>query len=102
MSGKRQHFIPQFLQEGFASHKVGDAVFTWVYRKDRPPFNPNIINVGVESLFYTHKQDTLADDLITKAEGPLSVLVEELRNSTPGDISDPRVPELIAHLEFRT
>jgi hypothetical protein len=102
MSGKRQHFIPQFLQEGFASHKVGDAVFTWVYRKDRPPFNPNIINVGVESLFYTYKQDTLADDLITKAEGPLSVLVEELRNSTPGDISDPRVPELIAHLEFRT
>ena len=102
MSGKRQHFIPQFLQEGFASHKVGDAVFTWVYRKDRPPFNPNIINVGVESLFYTQEQDTLADDLITKAEGPLSVLVEELRNSTPGDISDPRVPVLIAHLEFRT
>lgn len=102
MTGKRQHFIPQFLQEGFASHKVGDAVFTWVYRKDRPPFNANIINVGVEGLFYTHEQDTLADDLITKAEGPLSVLVEELRNSTPSDISDPRVPELIAHLEFRT
>lgn len=102
MSGKRQHFIPQFLQEGFASHKVGDAVFTWVYRKDRPPFNPNIINVGVESLFYTREQDTLADDLIMKEEGPLSVLVEELRKSTPGEISDPRVPALIAHLEFRT
>lgn len=102
MSGKRQHFIPQFLQEGFASHKVGDAVFTWVYRKDRPPFNTNIINVGIESLFYTQEQDTLADDLITKEEGPLSVLVKELRNSSPGEISDPRVPALIAHLEFRT
>ncbi|MFH1296851.1 MAG: DUF4238 domain-containing protein [Bacteroidota bacterium] len=102
MSGKRQHFIPQFLQEGFASLKVGDAVFTWVYRKDRPPFNTNIINVGVEGLFYTQEQDTLADDLITKAEGPLSILVEELRNSAPSGISDPRVPVLIAHLEFRT
>lgn len=102
MSGKRQHFIPRFLQEGFASHKAEDAVFTWVYRKDRPPFNTNIINVGVEGLFYTEEEDTLADDLITKAEGPLSVLVQELRNSTPGDISDARVPELIAHLESRT
>ena len=102
MSGKRQHSIPQFLLEGFASHKVGDAIFTWVYRKDKPPFNPNIINVGAEGYFYTQEQDTLVDDLITKAEGPLSVLVEELRNSTPGEISDPRVPALIAHLEFRT
>ena len=102
MSGKRQHFIPQFLQEGFASHRVGYAAFTWVYRKDRPPFNANIINVGVEGFFYTREQDTLADDLITKAEGPLSMLVENLRNSPPSGISDPTVPVLIAHLEFRT
>lgn len=102
MSGKRQHFIPRFLQEGFASHKVGDAVSTWVYRKDRPVFNTNIINVGVEGLFYTQEQDTLVDDLITKAEGPLSALIEELRHCNPSNISDPRVPELIAHLEFRT
>ena len=102
MSGKRQHFIPRFLQEGFASHKTRDSVFTSVYRRDRPPFNTNIINVGVEGLFYTLEEDTLADDLITRAEGPLSILVEELRNSIPGDIFDTRVPELIAHLEFRT
>jgi hypothetical protein len=102
MSGKRQHFIPQFLQEGFASHRVGDTSFTWVYRNDRPPFNANIVNVGVEGLFYTQEQDTLADDLITKAEGPLSMLVEKLRNSPPNAISDPTVPALIAHLEFRT
>jgi hypothetical protein len=91
-----------FLQEGFASHKVGDKAFTWVYRKDRPAFNTNIINVGVEGLFYTQEQDTLVDDLITKAEAPLSGLVEALKNSGPGDISDSRIPELIAHLEFRT
>jgi hypothetical protein len=102
MSGMRQHFIPRFLQEGFASHKTGDEVFTWVYRKDRPPFNTNIINVGVEGLFYTDEEGTTADDLITKEEGPLSIMVQELRNSNPGGISDPRVPELIAHLDIRT
>ena len=58
MSGKRQHLIPQFLQEGFASHTSGEKTFTWIYRKGVPPFNSNIINVGVEGWFYTEGQDT--------------------------------------------
>jgi hypothetical protein len=102
MSGKRQHFVPQFLQRGFASHAVGDEAFTWVYRKGTPPFNPNIKNVGAESSFYTQEDDTLADDLITKAEGSLGELVERLRSSPPSAISDAQVPTLIAHLEVRT
>ena len=102
MAGKRQHFIPRFLQEGFASHTTGDAAFTWVYRKGTPPFTTNIINVGVESLFYTEEDDTQADDLITDAEGPFSTLVHTLRTTTPAAVSDPDIPRLIAHLEVRT
>lgn len=102
MAGKRQHFLPRFLQEGFASHTSGDAVFTWVYRKGAPPFNANIINVGVEGLFYTDEDDTQADDLITDAEGPFSTLVQTLRTSTPAAVSEPQIPRLIAHLEVRT
>lgn len=102
MSGKRQHYIPQFLQEGFASHKSGDEIFTWVYRKDRPPFNSNIVNVGVEGFFYTYENDTLVDDNITEAEGTLSELVKTLRESMPTTISDPKLPGLIAHFEIRT
>lgn len=102
MAGKRQHFIPQFLQQGFASHMSGNASFTWVYRKGAQPFNSNIINVGAEGLFYTEGDDTLADDLITNAEGPFSRLVQTLRTRTSASVSDPQIPRLIAHLEVRT
>jgi len=102
MSGKRQHFIPRFLQEGFASHVNNDGVFTWLYRKNARPVNTNIVNVGVESFFYTDGSDTKADDMITVAEEAFSNLVKELRTSSPMRLSDPQIPELIAHLEIRT
>jgi len=102
MSGKRQHFIPRFLLDGFASHKIGDESYIWVYRKANPPFNTNIINAGVEGHFYTHGNDTLVDDMITEAEGPLSSLLENLRQSSTANISDSHLPFLIAHLEVRT
>jgi hypothetical protein len=102
MVGKRQHFIPRFLQEGFASHTSGDEFFTWVYRKGMPAFNSNITNVGVEGLFYTEGDDSQADDLITNAEGPFSSLVRSLRSVAPAAVSDRLLPRLIAHLEVRT
>lgn len=102
MSGKRQHFVPQFLQAGFASHRSSDAAYTWVFRKGASPFNPNIANVGVEGYFYTTEDDTEADDLITKAEGAFGALAETLRKIQPAKVSDPKIPQLIAHLEART
>jgi hypothetical protein len=102
MSGKRQHFIPQFLQAGFASHRTADAAYTWVFRKGASPFNPNIANIGVEGYFYTTEDDTEADELITEAEGVFAALADSLRTIPPGGVSDPLIPELIAHLEART
>lgn len=102
MSGKQQHYVPQFLQDGFASHSTDKAAFTWVYRKNTPPFNTNIKNVGAEGYFYTSDGDTEADDSITKAERSYSKLIADLRTQTPGISLDPKIPELIAHLEVRT
>jgi len=102
MAGKRQHYIPRFLQQGFSSHSVGDASFTWVYRKGSRAFNTNIVNVGTEGFFYTEGDDALADDKITKAEDRFAVLVKSLREHSPGSISGPELPELISHLEIRT
>jgi uncharacterized protein DUF4238 len=79
MGGKRQHFVPRFLQSGFGSHRNGDEVFTWVYRKGAATFNTNVANVGVEGLFYTEGDDPYVDDLITEAESDFSKLVEDLR-----------------------
>jgi hypothetical protein len=103
MAGKRQHFIPQFLQRGFASHVLGDEVFTWVYRKGAKTFNPNIKNVGVEGFFYSEEDDQKLDDTITKAEGHLAHIVNILR--LEGDVhhtDSEEVAQLIAHLEVRT
>ncbi len=102
MSGKRQHFIPRFLQEGFASHATADNAFTWVYRKNAEPFSSNIGNVGVEGCFYADRDDMQADNLITDAEGSFATLVHKLRTTAPAAASDSAIPELIAHLEVRT
>lgn len=102
MSGTRHHFIPQFLQKGFASHYSGEKAFTWVYRRGVAPFNTNIINVGVEGHFYTTEGGTTADDLITSAEGALASLLDRIRSEGPECLRDPRIPVLIAHLEVRT
>lgn len=103
MSGKRQHYIPQFLQNGFASHVVGDEVFTWVYRKGAKAFNTNIKNSGVENYFYSENNNSELDDTITKAEYAFSQLVNKLRKENQVESSDYEyVKQLFAHLEIRT
>jgi hypothetical protein len=103
MSGKRQHFIPRFLQSGFASHMNGDEIFTWVYRKDTQPYNTNTANTGVEGHFYFQDDDNQADDDITSAEGGFCELVYALRNGSEEATADSgALAELIAHLEIRT
>lgn len=102
MAGKRQHFVPRFLQQGFISRVSGKQRFTWVYRKGVPAFETNISNVGAETHFYSNGFDTEADDLITAIEGSFGQLVQNLRDAQAGPVDDPQIPELIAHLEVRT
>jgi hypothetical protein len=103
MSGKRHHFVPRFLQSGFASHTNGNEVFTWVYRKGAKRFNTNTVNVGVEGQFYSQDGDNQVDDNITMAEGRYSALVEALCNGREDAVSNSMaIAELLAHLEIRT
>ena len=102
MAGKRQHFMPKFLQQGFASRVKNDATYTWVFRKGTSPFETNIINVGVESQFYNEGEDTEADDLITADEGKFDNLVRDIKDGVASSLSDPQLPKMIAHLEIRT
>lgn len=103
MAGKRQHFIPQFLQRGFASHVTRDEAFTWVYRKGVEQFNTNIKNIGVEGFFYSEEDDRELDETITAAEGDLSSMVASLRAGEPIEsMSAERLAQLLAHLEVRT
>ena len=104
MSGKRHHFIPQFLQRGFASHNTNKDYYTWVYRKgDINPFNTNIKNIGLEGYFYSEEKESTLDDMITAAETEYAIFVDELRNNDGVKKIDRKMAaNLIAHLEIRT
>lgn len=103
MAGKRQHYLPKFLQAGFASRKSGDRVFTWVYRKDKPPFEANTRHIGVEQDFYARGEDRTVDKTITDAEAEEFVrTVNEARLAPPGNMVAGGFPRLLAHLEVRS
>lgn len=108
MAGKRHHFIPQFLQRGFASHvnaraNKADECNAWVYRKSGTAFNTNIKNIGLEGQFYSHDGDTVVDDTITDAEGPLATFVTEIRGKDDGAVVDSEsAANLLMHISMRT
>ncbi|MGJ7610110.1 MULTISPECIES: DUF4238 domain-containing protein [unclassified Variovorax] len=101
MAGKRHHFIPQFLQRGFAS--PDNASNAWVFRKDRPPLNTNIQNIAIEGQFYAHDGDTSVDDAITDDEGALAAFVMDLRAAAGGtNVDSQQAAKLVAHMLVRT
>jgi Protein of unknown function (DUF4238) len=98
MAGVRQHYLPQFLQRGFA----GADGFVWFFRKDNRGRCVSTRNVGVERTFYTNGNDTRVDDAITAAEAEFAQSVRELRNARSGPVDAQSLPRLFAHLEIRT
>lgn len=89
MSGKRQHHIPRFLLDGFASRTQGDNSFVWCFRKGSPPFEPNTLNVGLQSHFYGDPGKGSLDDFITnELETKHSGCVSRLRKDRALKTSD--------------
>lgn len=106
MAGKRQHYIPRFLQRGFLAEDIGNAELTWLHRRGAAARRVSIKDVGVGEFFYSKLpkagEETL-DDLITALELDINSSIKEIRNAPLGDISDPKIPARItAHLSLRT
>jgi hypothetical protein len=106
MAGKRQHYIPRFLQRGFLADEVGDAERVWLYRRDTLPTLVGIRDVGVEDWFYSRRNtdggQTL-DDVITNLERAFAPDLASLRALSPGSIAPAETSaRLIAHLTLRT
>ena len=103
MSGKRQHFLPRFLQEGFSfESSKAKARQVWVYPKGRSAYATNPINSGVEGQFNTVDGDETADRLVTDREKKLAATVNKLR--VPGAPLPPNadLAKLVSHLETTT
>ena len=103
MPGERQHFVPRFLLKGFASRTEGKDSYTWVFRRGKPPFETNIINIGVSKEFYSLDGHAELDDWITNIEDKFATYVDELRShTTETELQNSKIPELVTHLLFRT
>lgn len=101
MAGKRQHYVPQFLQRGFTIE--GKEKQTWVTRLGKQPYLSGIQNTGVEGYFYTEGNDLLLDEEITQEEYKLDAIINKLREYSDGKtVSSDLAAKLIAHFEIRT
>jgi hypothetical protein len=102
MAGKRQHYLPQFLQRGFASD--GARRKTWLYRKGAAAREVGIRDVGVEENFYSNESDTSVDAAITLIEK--EEFVATIENARAGTVAATElantIPSLVAHLEVRS
>lgn len=106
MAGKRQHYLPRFLQRGFLADSSDPGERTWLHRRDSEPKLVGIRGVGVEDWFYSRRvtdSEATLDDVITALERDLHKDFARLRSSAPGTVvSGAMAAPLVAHLATRT
>lgn len=100
MAGKRQHYIPQFLQYGFISDAGKKQVH--VYKKSGYAFTVPTSKIGVQNNFYT-ANETEADTTITTDENlQYSRTVASLRYNDLSSVSSTQIAQLLSHLTIRS
>lgn len=106
MAGKRQHYVPRFLQRGFLDDPHDEAERTWLHRRRAHARLVGIRDVGVSEYFYSKLSTNGAvtlDDLITAIEDDLYSELSMMRKVPVGHPIDPRIAaRLTTHLMLRT
>lgn len=77
MSGRKQHYLPQFLQRPFSHRVVKHNYYVHVHEQ-RHHYSPSTTGIGAKRDFYSSTQDTRADDNITQAESSLVQIIEQI------------------------
>lgn len=106
MAGKRQHYVPRFLQRGFLDAEPSSAERTWHHRRGVDAKRVSIDAVGVESWFYSRLSkdgSKTSDDAITALETGLGLDVNLMRRAPVLTVLDPKVAaRVVTHLTLRT
>lgn len=99
MSGRRQHYLPQFVQKGFCAE---DGTL-WVHRKNTASFRTAPTAIGLEKDFYGRPSEGSLDDKITVLEKAQSGNLQELRAlKTDTDIDHATIADLVTSLSIRS
>jgi hypothetical protein len=106
MAGKRQHYLPRFLQRGFIVDPQEARERTWLHRRGTKAKAVSIRDVGVSEYFYSKLAADGAfalDDLITSLEGGLDSELSKIRRARSETLLDAKTAAyLTAHLALRT
>lgn len=98
MSGKKQHIVPQFLQKHFSN---GDSIGAYMINKCYPT---NIKDNMAENYFYSGKEDTTIDDIITKDEIDIVKILNKYQSEKVNEskkIEDDLI-KMLLHFSTRT
>jgi len=100
MSGRKQHYLPQFLQRPFSHRVVKNNYYVHVHEK-RSRYSPSTTGVGAIRDFYSTIEDTRADDNITENESILGGILDRVfRTKELPESSD--ISMLFGALSIRT
>ncbi|MGQ0730337.1 DUF4238 domain-containing protein [Acidovorax sp.] len=104
MSGRKQHFIPQLVQRGFAASKGKKSTQVYVFLRDRPRYITATEGVAAQRDFYSPPSDEESlDDKITHYEGSvLAPAIAALREGEPGPIDSNAAAAVVVHLSVRS
>lgn len=77
MSGRKQHYLPQFLQRPFSHRVVKSSYYVHVHEQ-RLSYSPSTTGVGAIRDLYSTTEDTRADDNITASESVLGEILNRV------------------------
>lgn len=104
MSGRKQHYIPAFFIQGFASQGVGKAKQVCVMPKSNNNYIASTSDICAERDFYSipDQSGTTLDDEISTFESDFAPKLVELRKAKACDLLDANVcSQLVTHLIVR-
>ncbi|CDW96467.1 conserved hypothetical protein [Thiomonas sp. CB2] len=110
MAGRKQHYVPRFLQAGFRNRPqtADGAPRTWLYLPGAKPVEAALSDVGHDAWFYTFRRNGVtiecADGAISEAERTwMSSLVRSLREDAAFDLEGrhAEISHLLSHLVLR-
>lgn len=103
MAGKRQHFIPQFLQRGWVDNPTESTPKIKTYMVGKSPFIQPVANAAAENKFYENQNGVSADDEMTELEGKeIAPRLNSLRDGPLRDVSTSEAGVIINHFATRT
>lgn len=98
---RRHHYIPRFLQEGFASSKRRRQVCVWQYRTHTLPIATNTVNVAVERYYHFSRRIAGIESRVGAFENRCSKTIRAVREGRIQQVSPTEISHFFRHFALR-